>query len=150
MKSFKFKYAIAVYVMLVAVIILSIVGAVWNVYSAIEYFGVVQPKAVSSMLTAILCLVLLIIAFLVLFNGKYIIKDGNLTTRIGVFAVKTPVREICAVTHFKKSDKLVVYFDEAKFSVIVISPEFYEQFISSLKETNPAILYSSQNDEKNV
>ena len=48
--------------------------------------------------------------------------------------------------HFKKSDKLVIYFKDDSFTVIVISPEDYSDFVVALREVNPQIYYGVKID----
>ena len=78
--------------------------------------------------------------------GRYTIKKHALYTYFGFIYTKTDIKDIVQITHFKKSDKLVVYFADQKYSVIVISPTEYELFILELRKENPKIIYTSEID----
>ena len=77
---------------------------------------------------------------------KYVIKDGKLYTCFGFIRTKIEVEKITAVIHFKKSDKLVIYFNQNKYAVVVISPSEYDNFISALREVNPKIAFDNRID----
>ena len=81
-----------------------------------------------------------------MFFGEYVIDEKNLTLKIGLIKNKTPLEEIVAITLFKKSNKLVLYFADQKYTVIVIKPEDYDQFILELRSKNSKIIYNSQID----
>ncbi|MBO7344774.1 MAG: PH domain-containing protein [Clostridia bacterium] len=150
MKSFKFKYSTAVWVLLFLVLILSAVGICWNVFNLITFFNESTFKAVSYSLIILLTAFMLVFVLSVIFYGKYAIKDGFLVQYFGFLKTKTPISEIVEITHFKKSDKLVVYFADQKYTVIVISPEFYEQFILAIRKVNPKIGYDVKIEGEDV
>jgi hypothetical protein len=146
MKSFKFKYSIAVWVLLALVLILSTVGIIWNVYNFIFFIKESTVKAVAYLLIVLLTLFLFVFVLSVILYGRYVIKGDYLTQYFGLLKTKTPVKDIAEITHFKKSDKLVIYFVDRKYTVIVIQKELYEQFILALREANPAIVYDVKID----
>jgi DNA mismatch repair ATPase MutS len=73
-----------------------------------------------------------------------VIKDGYLYTYFGFVKNKTPVSEIVEVTKFKKSNKLVVYFSTEEYTVIVIAPEFYDEFVMAIRNANKSIVYDAR------
>ena len=151
MNKFKFKYSALVYALLLLTLSLSIAGIVWNIYNVISFAKLnLTLKAVSSSIIAVLALILSIVVLSVAFYGKYVIKDGFLYTYFGFFKNKTPVTEITEITHFKKSNKLVVYFCTNEYSVIVISPEKYDDFILALRDANKAIVYDAKIDGEDM
>lgn len=146
MKSFRFKYSTTVWVLLSLVIVLSAVGIVWNAFNFITFMHESTIKAVSYALIILLTAFLFAFVLSVVFYGKYVIKDGCIVQYFGFLKTKTPVKDIVEITHFKKSDKLVVYFCDKKYTVIVISPEYYEQFILAVRALNSAIVYDVKID----
>ncbi len=141
MKSFKFKYSTAVWVLLAIVLILSAVGIVWNVFNFITFLSESIFKSVSYALIILLTAFLLVFVLSVIFYGRYVIKDGYLIQYFGFLKTKTSLKEIVEITHFKKSDKLVVYFADRKYTVIVIAKECYDPFILAVRTVNPAVVY---------
>ena len=144
MKSFRFKYSQLVWVLLLLVFIILLAGVCWNVYTLIANWGVSTTKTVTNFITLALTLFLLVFAISIMAFGKYTIKDGHVVVHFGFFKTKTPVSEIVQFTHFKKSDKLVAYFKDAKYSVIVISKDSYQDFVLAVRELNPSIIYDNR------
>ena len=141
MKSFRFKYSTAVWVLLAIVLILSAVGIVWNVFNFMTFLEESTLKSISYALIVLLTAFLLIFVLSVIFYGRYVIKDGELIQYFGFLKTKTPLKEIVEITHFKKSDKLVVYFSDRKYTIIVIDKQYYEPFILVVRTENPSIVY---------
>ena len=145
MKSFKFRYSKTVWLLLVLVIILSVVGFVWNIFNIVHArgstFNLISYYIIAAITAFITVLVVSVMAY-----GRYVIKGGYLYTYFGFIKSKTTLTDIIAVTHFKKSNKLVVYFKTEEYTVIVISPEEYDDFILALRGANPSIKYDAQID----
>lgn len=146
MKSFKFRYSVAVWVLLTLVLLLSIVSLTWNVYNVIHFKGGEQYKLISYYVIALITAVLIILVISIMTYGRYVIKNHTLYTCFGLIKNKTDIKEIICLTHFKKSNKLVAYFKSQEYTVIVISPEEYDKFIFALREVNPAIVFDTQID----
>ena len=146
MKSFKFRYSIAVWVLLALVLLLSIISFAWNVFNVIHFKGTEQVKIISFYVIAIITAGLSVFVVSVMAYGRYVIKNGKLYTCFGLVKFKTDVKDIAGITHFKKSNKLIAYFSSQEYSVIVIAPEDYDRFVFSVREINPSIIYDAQID----
>ena len=144
--SFKFRYAPTFWALLFVVLILSIVGCGWNILNLIEYSFLGAFKTVTYALIVLATGFLAFTVVCIMAYGRYVVKDGALYTCFGFIKNKTLIDDIIAVTHFKKSDKLVVYFKDEKYTVIVISPSEYSEFISAIRELNSAIVYDARID----
>ena len=140
---FKFHYSALLWVMLTAVIALALTGLVWNTYNLIYFINAGIDKIISYSLIVLATGALGVIAFSVAFFGRYVIKNDVLVTCFGVFSSKTQLTEITEVVHFKKSNKLVVYFADQKFSVVLIAPEKYDHFVIALRDKNPKIRFNA-------
>lgn len=147
MKKFSFKYSALVWILLFAVLILSIIGIGWNIYNIISYIYQNATNVIIYSFTIVLIIILLIIDLSVIFYGKYVIKGKELYTCFGILKDKIDIFEISEIDLFKKSDKLVLYNKENKFTVIMISPDKYEEFILSLREINKEIIYDIKYEE---
>ena len=146
MKSFKFRYSIAVWVLLAFVLLLSIISFAWNVFNVIHFKGTEQVKIISYYVIAIITAGLSVFVICVMAYGRYVIKNGKLYTCFGFIKFKIDVKDIVGVTHFKKSNKLVAYFSSQEYSVIVISLDDYDKFVLSVREINPSIVFDAQID----
>lgn len=146
MKSFKFKYSVPVYVLLVIILALTLAGLGLNVFNLISYFDVSTYKFIVYCILSLLNVILFVLALSVLFGGKYVITKEYLYTCFGFIKIKSDINEIISIVLFKKSEKCVIYFKDAKYTVIVIDKSQYEQFVLSLRELNPKITYSAKTD----
>lgn len=146
MKKFRFCYSGIVWVMLSAVLALSAFGLYWNVINVLNINLEYAFRAVSNIIIGLINLALFIFVISVMVYGRYVIKDGELISYFGFIKTKTDIKEIVQFTHFKKSNKLVAYFKDSKYTVIVITPNEYEEFILSVREINPAIIYDTKID----
>ena len=144
MNKFKFKYSALVFILLILSLALCVAGIVWNIFNAIQFANVTTIKLISSLVIVVLTFVLLVFVLSVLFYSRYVIKDGYLYTYFGFVKNKTPVSEIVEVTKFKKSNKLVVYFSTEEYTVIVIAPEFYDEFVMAIRNANKSIVYDAR------
>lgn len=143
---FKFKYSTLVWVLLAIVGALCISGLVWNIYALIETVKLGAIKIISHSIMILLTLFLCVLAISIAVCGRYEVSNNCLIQRFGIIKTKIALEEIIQITHFKKSDKLVVYFKDEKYTVIVISPADYDQFIMAVRNSNPSVVYDTQID----
>lgn len=143
---FKFKYSPVVWVLLSLVVVLSAAGLVWNVYSIVEYTFFGGIKTVSHTLMIIITAALILFVISVMVYGRYVVTEKYLIQYFGLVKNKTELSKIIAITHFKKSDKLVAYFSDQKYTVIVISPTLYDTFVLSVRDKNPSVVFDSRID----
>lgn len=150
MQKFRFKYSTSVWVLLSLVLLLTAGGIIWNVFNLIEYSWAGAFKIV--IYAVIICLTACIFLFVLLsmINGCYVIKNGFLYTCFGLIKNKVNLDLATQITYFTFSNKLVLYFNDQKYSVIVIPPERYDDFIKAVRESNRAILFNSFTDEPNT
>ncbi len=144
MKSFKLKYSPVIWILLALVILLSVCGLAWNLFTIIEFAGLRTYKVISAGILCALCLALTVLSLSVVFYGKYSIKGNHLYSCFGIIKSKIDINVITHVIHFKKSDKLVVYFENKGFIIILISPSYYQDFILALREVNKNIIYDNR------
>lgn len=144
MRKFRFKYPTVVWVLLAIVFALSIAGLVWNIYNFMSFVNTDTIK------TALYSIIILLNAFLVILTvsvavyGIYVIKGDILYSYFGLVQSKFDINDITEITHFKKSDKLVVYFSDAKYTVIVIDKTDYDDFVVALREVNRKIIFDKK------
>lgn len=146
MKTFRFKYSLTVWILLSLVLIFTITGLIWNVFNLIEYSWAGTFRIVTYALIILIIGFLAVLVLSVMLYGRYVIKDGYIYTYFGFIKSKTDIKDVVQITHFKKSDKLVIYFKDKKFTVIVIAPELYEKFILAIREENHAVVYDARID----
>ena len=148
MKKFRLKLSTSLIVLLCLVAVLSLAGAGWNVYNVFATAAIGGGKTWSYLLITALTVLIFVLALSVLLFGRYVIKDGKLTVYFGLIPSTSKLEDVVAINHFKLSDKLVIYFKDAKYSVIIISPKDYDKFVLAIREANPKITFESKNDNQ--
>ena len=149
MKSFKFKFLTITLILLALVACLSVAGVVFNVLGIINLLkvAIIKPiNVIGKILMLLLSVFLLILCVSIIFGSKYQVKKDKVLLYLGLFKSKYNIDEIVEFVHFKKSNKLVMYFKNAEYTVISVSPVFYEQFILSVRENKREIYYATKTD----
>ena len=149
MKKFKFRFPPFVWVLLLAGFIVCVLALCINVYNLTQYIHYDLFKFLPFIIYSAIALFLIFVVFSILFFSEYSFKNGYLYVHFGIFYSKTKLDKVVGVTHFKKSDKLVVFFNDQTFSVIVIAKEQYDAFVENLKELNKQIFFTHQLDDEN-
>ncbi len=145
-KSFRFKFSALIWVLLSALLVITLAGVGFNIYNLILVIKAhstdVAVKAISLAVSALLP----VFTLSIIFHSKYVLKNGYLYNYFGFVWNKTKISEIVQFTHFKNSDKLVAYFKDEKYTVIVIAPNKYNSIIKAVREINPQIIYEAQEE----
>lgn len=131
--------------MVLAILVVA-TGLVLNVRNFLEYIPFNTIKAVTYGIITILDLALLVFLTALIVYPYYVFDDIYLKIRLGVFIRKIKLSDITKVTVFKKSKKLVVYFNTTDYTVILINERKYQLFIDQLRAFNHNIFYD-ENDE---
>ncbi len=143
MKRFKFKYSGILYFLMALVLMLSLAGTGWNIYNIVYFIDNALSVFLYSV-TAILSLFIFVLDISVLTYGSYTVDGEYLTAHFGLIKSKSKISDVVEVTHFKKTNKLVVYFSEGAYTVILISPTLYDEFVKALRDNNKKIMYDNR------
>ncbi len=146
MKKFRFQYSPIVWILISLILVMCVLGFSWNIYNLTVYNWSNTFKIVSYSMLALITFGLIVFSLSLLVYGRYVIKNGQLYTYFGFLRSKINIADIVCITHFKKSNKLVIYLKEQSYSVIVISPDKYNDFVLFLREQNREILYDTRVD----
>ena len=141
MDKFRFYYSASVRILIAAVIIISAAGVVANVFSAIKYAAYAVTPAVAYSLLAVLTAILFAESVAIGFYGLYKFKNGCIYACFGLINSKIDVSEVVSIKVFKETDKLTLYLKNGKFTVIIISPKEYADFIAKVLKINPETAY---------
>ena len=150
MKKFRFKFTNFIWIMLSVILAVFLTSFILNVFNLIQYVSYAFFKFFPYVIYIIVSLFLIIVVISVMLSSGYILKNDCLYVRFGIFRSKTKACEILAITHFTKSDKLVIYYKKSAYSVIVIDKEKYDEFVLSLREMNKNILFNKQIDGEDL
>lgn len=93
-------------------------------------------------------LAVLLLAMLI--KSQYVFTEKELVLQFGIVKSKYEIAKIYSAKLFKKSYRLVVYFDDfqTKFMNIVVREEWYEEFIKELGMRNEKILFDCVSEEE--
>ena len=143
MKIFKMKFNGMYYVLLVIGIIFSLMGLGLNIFNAIEFSNYNITKTVLSIIISVICLLTFIVLIAILFRSKYVLGDKKITCYLGLYKGVVKTDEISEILHLQSENKLIIYYGEKKYFALLVSPEQYNDFISSLLKINPNIGYTT-------
>ncbi len=140
---FAVKQSKLVTTFMIIIAVLSTVGLIINVYSAVEYYKN-KMNGLIFIAVSVCCLVLLVYSVLSLFYSKYIIKNNILIKQIGFYREKTDINTVTEIKKYKTLNALVIYVNE-DFYLISVNEYDYDGFIDALKSINKSIVYSIEN-----
>ena len=148
--KFKYKFTKIFYVLFVVGILL----AIWCIYANLKRFILllkVSDASSTNYVASIISFVIGILAFVfiipAMISSKYEIKNKQLITKWGLITNKVATKNITNITLFKITEKLVIYYDDDTYSNICIDKSEYDDFVKTLRDSNPKIFYSFDSDE---
>ena len=147
MNKFKFLFSNLVKALLVLAILITLVGAGWNIYNLVSAKDLNAFNGIGFVLIVLINLFIFVTCLLILIKSEYQLKNDALYTTFGYLKNKLPLEQITEIIHFIKADKLVLYFDADKYTVIVIKKERYADFVSTLTKLRPEITYTVRGEE---
>ena len=147
MKSFRFKFHPSVWFLLAVALVLSGAGVGFNVYNVIEYLPYGAGKIVPYVIIAVISALVFILSLSMLVRSRYIVKDGYIISRFGLLKSKIKISDLSGFSLFKKTDKLVAYFKNGKYAVIVVSPASFDDFVAAVREYDKTIICTRGDDE---
>ena len=146
MKKFAFKYTPTIWVLLSVVLGLTLAGIGFNVFNLVNYIpsGTTNTIIYSVIIALVSVLMVIDISFMV--AGRYLIKDKVLFVCFEFFKSKISLDDVRAIVLFKKSNKLVLYYGQDKYTVIMIADTLYDDFVMAIRKENKKILFSTEFD----
>ena len=149
MKTYKFKFSIPVIILSIVAILLALGGGIgWTVYRIINIGFASVLLGIQYVVLLLVSLLIVIVFLSLLIRSYYKITDQELILRFGIIPTKYKISEIESVHLFTKTNKLVVYFKGEKYTVIVVKPEWHNEFIKDLISRNEKIRYDVSTSDK--
>ena len=154
MKTYKFKLSKVAALLSALAIILSLGGNALTVYRIIKIGFTSFTVGVQHVVMLIVCVALLVVFISLLIRSYYKITDKEIILKFGVIKSVFKIEEITSVHLFTKTNKLVVYFKNETYTVIVVKENWHKDFIDDLLSKNDKIVYDvsyeeSEDDDKN-
>lgn len=148
MKKYKVQFSPLIIVLLAVCEVLLVLGLTFSIISLVNSFKLSTVIILTRILITLLNLMIFVFSVSVVFFSKYTLKKEYLILNIGFISTKYKVSDVVEINLFKKTNKLVVYFKDYKYTVIVISPQKYEDFIKDLREINSSIVFGQKTEEE--
>lgn len=142
MKKFKLKYSPSIGIILILIIGILLFGIYFGTSDLIYKIKNFETQIYKPVLSLTFGFILLVLSLSFIINKKYTVNNDYVILSSGFVQIKYKINDIISFSHFKSSDKLVAYFAENKYTVIIISPKYYDEFVKTVKTVNPAIIYS--------
>lgn len=152
-KIYPYRFSAVIFTLFIVGLLLCAVGiglSVWRFRS----FLAEEEKTVYGWLQYIILFlmsflfILLVLSMLV--RSRYEITDKYLIMQFGIIRSKYEIKKIYSVHLFRGSNKLAVYFDDyhSDYTVIVVNPAWYEDFVRALIDKKPSIAFSFSTAEE--
>ena len=147
MKKFRFYFSLPVWILLSLSLLCSLGGIGINIFNLI----VAREDTIIFKFVAflVLCTILVGLILSVMIHSTYKIKDGKLYLYFGFINNTFNLSEALNLTHFEDKDMLVLFFNQAEYTRIVIKKQDFNAFANSIIEENEKIVFSSANKDNN-
>lgn len=146
MKIFKYKFSVAARVFIWLGLALAAVAFGITLYNVLaknynNSANIVYPIiSYAAMFFASVLMATMLISLLV--SSYYAVGDKKFKTSFGLIKSVFDTDNIVKILLDRGNGKLTVHFKDDSFIVIVVKPEWYEEFIAELLKCNPAIEYT--------
>lgn len=146
MKVFKFKYSKLITAAIYAGMVLAIAAFGITLYNVIkgdflQSNNIIYP-IISNGIMFIISVLMFVILLSLLVSSYYSVDSKILKTSFGIIKSKFNIENIENIVLDRETNKLTVYFADKTFILIVVKPEWYDDFISELLKNNPKIEYT--------
>ncbi len=149
---YKFIYGLKEKIMLFMMLALFGVTTLVDLFRLIGLFGMTPYNFALDLIGLLFSIVMFTFIMITLFFSKYVIQNGILTEKIGVFSTKIPCSRIAKFISIDSDGTLFMLYT-AKKSVpkqlkINVHKSERDDFLSTLRSINTNILYESYNGEE--
>ena len=154
MKTYKYKFTKTMTAFIWIGIALSVAAFAVNTYFVFTEGIGEAANALYPILRYVLMYFVSAAAFVILLSlilsSHYQITGTKFKTSFGIIKSTYDIEKIESVVLDRKTNKLSVFFDDKNFMVIVVKPEWYEDFIDELLKANNKIEYSINSKENDI
>lgn len=145
MKIFRFKFSKLTTIFIYAGIVLALAAFGVTLYNVIKADYIYSNKAIYSIIgfvaMFIVSILLLVILVSLLLSSYYSVGGNELKTSFGIIKSRFKISDIERVILDRTTGKLAAYFKNESYIMIVVKPEWYEDFVNELLKCNPQIEY---------
>ena len=139
--KYRFRFHPSVWVLLSFAMLISLAGVGLNIFNIIALEGYGAEKISFYVVILAPSAFFFVFSLSIALGSFYTVKNGHIYSRLGIIKSKIAIEDVLQFTHFKKSDKLVAYFKNGKYVVIVISPDHFDKFVAEVKTFGRHVVY---------
>lgn len=141
MRTFRFRFSKTIILLQIAAMILAAAAIVYTAYRmATVGFG--SASLIIQYVVLLLFGVLALIIFsAMLIRSVYVVGKKEIVLRFGLIKTVYKIKDIESIRLFSKTNKLVLYFKNEKYTVISVKPEWFNDFIREVLSHNLNIRY---------
>lgn len=141
MRTFRFRFSKTIILLQIAAMILAAAAIVYTAYRmATVGFG--SASLIIQYVVLLLFGVLAIVIFsAMLIRSVYVVGKKEIVLRFGLIKTVYKIKDIESIRLFSKTNKLVLYFKNEKYTVISVKPEWFNDFIREVLSHNLNIRY---------
>lgn len=141
MNTYKFKLSKLAILFCILGLLLGIGAGIYTGFRIYKY-GFSSPLLIIQYIVIILIALLAIVLFTsILIRSVYKVNDKEIILWFGFIKSVYKISNIESVHLFTKTNKLVLYFKDEKYTVIVVKPEWYNDFIKDILSRDSKIRY---------
>lgn len=141
MNSYKFKLSLPAVLLSVLGILLGAGGIVFTIFRIINYGFSSAQLIIQHVVLLIVSPLAVSIFASILIRSVYKVSDKEIILWFGFIKSTYKIDEIESIHLFSKTNKLVIYFTNEKYTVIVVKPEWYNNFTKDILSRNNKIRY---------
>ena len=141
MNSYKFKLSLPAVLLSVLGILLGAGGIVFTIFRIINYGFSSSQLIIQHVVLLIVSPLAVSIFASILIRSVYKVSDKEIILWFGFIKSTYKIDEIESIHLFSKTNKLVIYFTNEKYTVVVVKPEWYNNFTKDILSRNNKIRY---------
>ena len=155
MKLYPFKLSKGAIIGCIAGIVLGLAGIGFTLFRIIVLeLGFENANTLIQHIVTIVASLLAITIFSsILLRSTYKLTDSELILWFGFIKSSYKLQDMESIHLFTKSNKLVIYFKDEHYTVIVVKPEWFNEFTKDICSRNPKIRYdvsTAEIDDSNI
>lgn len=141
MRTFRFRFSKTIILLQIAAMILAAAAIVYTAYRmATVGFG--SASLIIQYVVLLLFGVLALVIFsAMLIRSVYVVGKKEIVLWFGLIKTVYKIKDIESIRLFSKTNKLVLYFKNEKYTVISVKPEWFNDFIREVLSHNLNIRY---------
>ena len=141
MRTFRFRFSKLIILLQIAAMVLAAAAIAYTVYRMITLGFGDASLIIQYVLLLLFGLGAIVIFSAMLIRSVYIVGKNEIILRFGLIKSVYKIKEIESIRLFSKTNKLVLYFKNEKYTVISVKPEWYNDFIREVLSHNLNIRY---------